>query len=81
MIQQSEALADRLIRYSSVPAEQVGVAVQITLGRAPTAGERAALVRFAREFSSEGGSSSRHRDTLAAMCQSLFACAEFRYVE
>ncbi len=81
VIQQSEALADRLIRYSSVPAEQVGVAVQITLGRAPTAGERAALVRFAREFSSEGGSSSRHRDTLAAMCQSLFACADFRYVE
>lgn len=81
VIQQSQALADRLMKYSSAPAEQVSAAVQITLGRAPTAGERAALIRFAQEFSSERERASRYRDTLAAMCQSLFACADFRYVE
>ncbi len=60
--------------------EQVEQAFLLTYGRPPTSGERAATAEFARKFASDSGRTGR-QGTLAALCQSLFASAEFRYVD
>ena len=80
VIQQSEALAARIVEETSRPFEQVDRAFLLTYGRPPTSGERTATAEFARKFASNSGRTGR-QGTLAALCQSLFASAEFRYVD
>ena len=84
VIQQSKALAERISQYYSTPGEQIRIAFTLTYGRPPTDGERAATASFLRSWrSSSGGNQSTGNGAspLAALCQSLFASAEFRYID
>lgn len=81
VIQQSEALAKRVAESSSRPAEQMEYAFLLVYGRPPTTGERTAVLKFIRDYAPTADRSSRLSSTMAAVCQSLFASAEFRYVD
>ena len=81
VMQQSEAFANRLAKASSNPTAQIESAFLLTYGRPPTAGERSATSAFIRQFSSSTSVRDRGAATMAALCQSLFASAEFRYID
>ncbi len=81
VIQQSEAFAQRVAKHGASPKDQMEYAFLLAYGRAPTAGERAAILAFVRDFASTTSFRSRGQDTLKALCQSLFASAEFRYID
>ncbi|MFK8111150.1 MAG: PSD1 and planctomycete cytochrome C domain-containing protein [Rubripirellula sp.] len=78
VITQSDALARRVAKQSSRPNEQLEYAFLLAYGRPPTSGERSATASFLRGFSKSGG---RGGETLSALCQSLLASAEFRFVD
>ena len=82
VIQQSEALVERLQKKRSSIEDQVDYAFLLTYGRKPTARELSATTLFARKFvAASGRDRPSNGETLAAVCQSLFASAEFRYVD
>lgn len=81
VIQQSDALAQRIRQSSSSSTAQVEQAFLLTYGRPPTTGERAATSAFVRNFVAPTSPRERGNATLAALCQSLFASAEFRYID
>ncbi|MAG93544.1 MAG: hypothetical protein CMJ48_07325 [Planctomycetaceae bacterium] len=81
VIQQSAALARRVARESSRSSEQITQAFLLVYGRPPTSDERSATTAFLRKFASSTNGRSRSQGTLAALCQSLFASAEFRYID
>ena len=81
VIQQSAAFARRVANESSRPEEQIEYAFLLTYSRPPTTGERAATAAFIRGFVPATNYGSRAPATMAALCQSLFASAEFRYVD
>ncbi len=76
VIEQSEALANRLKKADGNLKQQIDTAFAMTYGRQPTAGERQATARFI-------GSMRKIVDDQAMVlfCQSLFASAEFRYID
>lgn len=82
VIQQSDAFARRIAEHSSQVRDQIEYAFLLAYGRLPTSGERQATSQFVREFNS---ANYRSRDaapsTLAAVCQGLFASAEFRLID
>jgi hypothetical protein len=80
VIQQSESFAQRITEVSSKPAEQINYAFLLAYGRPPTSGERSATLSFVRNFSTSTSYRSRSAETLSALCQSLLASAEFRYI-
>ncbi len=77
VIAQSEALANRILKDAKTPREQIERAFVLTYGRPPTSSERTATARFVSSFA-DGRPS---KDTFTAFCQSLFASAEFRYID
>lgn len=81
VIQQSDALAQRIRQSSSSSTAQVEQAFLLTYGRPPTNDERAATSAFVRNFVAPTSVRERGQATLAALCQSLFASAEFRYID
>jgi len=81
VIAQSQAFAQRLIERSNRVADQIESAFLLAYGRPPTHGERTAAASFLRNFSAEIRYGNRQADTLAALCQGLFASAEFRYID
>lgn len=81
VIQQSAALARRVAKEEGRVADQVREAFLLVYGRPPTSGERAATASFFKTFASTTESRSRGAETLTALCQSLFASAEFRYID
>jgi hypothetical protein len=81
VIQQSESFARRITEVSSKPTEQINYAFLLAYGRPPTSGERTATLSFIRGFAADASYRSRSAETLAALCQSLLASAEFRYVD
>ncbi len=67
-------------------ADQIEAAFVLAYGRPPTRGERAATVAFFKNFrlAAANGSAAANRSATGAMtafCQSLFASAEFRYID
>ncbi len=81
VIQQSEAFADRVIRERTSPNDRLEYAFLLAYGRPPTSSERTAAASFIRDFASTTRFRSRSKDTINALCQSLFASAEFRYLD
>ncbi|MCM2370346.1 PSD1 and planctomycete cytochrome C domain-containing protein [Aporhodopirellula aestuarii] len=81
VIQQSAAFADRVIRERTSPNDRLEYAFILAYGRPPTPSERSAAASFIKEFSSSLGYRSRGEETIDALCQSLFASAEFRYLD
>lgn len=81
VLQQSQATAARLAQLSSQPREQLQYAFLLIYGREPTPAEQAAVAEFTRDFVPTLEGRARLTETMAAVCQSLFASAEFRYLD
>jgi hypothetical protein len=81
VIQRSASLARRISDENSGVSEQIEYAFLLTYGRPPTSGERSATVAFLRDFEPSKGTRSKGQEVLQILCQSLFASAEFRYVD
>lgn len=75
VIQQSQSFAKRVSESKSRTKEQIDQAFLLAYGRLPTSGEREGATEFIRQFNQPG------QATLAALCQSLLASAEFRFVD
>ena len=80
VIGRSEEFAKRLGEEYSTVAEQVKMAFVLAYGRPPTSGERAATAKFISSLKN-GNRRNISESTLAVVCQSLFAAAEFRYID
>lgn len=78
VIQQSNAFARRIIDESPRGNDRIGQAFVLAYGRSPTSRERSAAISFLRSFTAGERPSEA---TLAALCQSLIASAEFRYID
>ena len=81
VIGQTAALAQRMTDESTKTREQIERAFVLTYGRPPTSGERSAASTFVRDFGGTTSTGSRKHETLRALCQSLFASAEFRFID
>jgi hypothetical protein len=81
VIQQSRSFADRVVEETSRLNDQIDYAFLLAYGRPPSSGERSATASFVRGFAPSADSRSRGMETLTALCQSLFASAEFRYID
>lgn len=81
VIQQSEAFADRLLENADEPSERIRLAFILAYGRPPTDHENLAANSFVNRFESASEDQSKQREALSALCQSLFASAEFRYLD
>lgn len=81
VLQQSRATAERLAQVSSRPQDQLNEAFLMIYGRQPTAGESAAVANFIREFVPTVSGKDKLVETMSAVIQSLFASAEFRYLD
>ncbi|TWT82653.1 Planctomycete cytochrome C [Planctomycetes bacterium CA13] len=81
VIQQSNVFADRVLQQQTTPTKQLEFAFLLAYGRPPTSGERSAATAFIRQFAPTTSYRSRGQKTMSAFCQSLFASAEFRYID
>lgn len=79
VIDQSIEFAKRIAAVTAKPAEQIQLAFELAYGRSPTSREREAAVGFIRSY--VYGSDPKAPPALAALCQSLFASAEFRFID
>lgn len=77
VIQQSERFAARLLAEASDPEQRVELAFQLAFARSPSDGELAAALRLVNDFST----STESPRAWSVLCQSLFAAAEFRYLD
>lgn len=82
----ADAFAVRISKFPGTSAEKLIYAYQIAFGREPTADEKAAISMFWTRFSQQGAHGGRDAQAranfsaLSTFCQSLFASAEFRYL-
>ncbi len=74
---QSEAFGRRVAGSGRRTSEQIGYAYMLAFGRPPTSGERTATAAFLKRFTA----TATDAETLSVLCQSLFASAEFRYLD
>lgn len=74
VIRLSESFAERLSREADSNKDRVELAFRLAYGRSPSSEERSACHRFLRD------SGLSPKEALEALCQSLFAAAEFRYL-
>lgn len=88
---QVQAMADgfaiRVAQFNGTPAERLAYAYMLAFGRSPSEQELAAIRNFWMRFPDELGKGKatipreqRQFAALSAFCQSLFASAEFRYL-
>ena len=81
VLKQSEAFATRISKEVSTVPGQVDRAFELAYGRKPNAQERKAAIAFMADFSGTSKYRNQPFATLTALCQSLFASAEFRYLD
>ncbi|MEZ6088442.1 MAG: DUF1553 domain-containing protein [Pirellulaceae bacterium] len=83
VIQQSDVFARRVAKEASNLNDRIERAFLLCFGRSPTSTERSAATNFVRNFAVGDDGRSRNASELAlsALCQSLFASAEFRYID
>jgi hypothetical protein len=81
VIQQAQALADRLRAREGDDAGTIERAYRLAFARLPSNDERARAIAFLRDFPAREGSADRRREAWSAFCQALFAAAEFRYLD
>jgi hypothetical protein len=79
VIQQAEALADRVRAVEGDETHRVDLANRIALARGPTAAETDRALAFQRKFAARVGGNDPARRAWSAFCQALLAGAEFRY--
>jgi len=75
ILEQAEKTADRVLAAKSDGGERINHLYMLMLGRQPTEQE----IRIARQYFEDFSVVGR-RAALNTFCQSLFACAEFRYL-
>lgn len=90
VIEQSDALARRLLREAETAEERLDLAFQLVYGRSPAEAERRSSQAFVRSATRAAGDTSgtgraRSQDeqrfrAYSEFCQALFAAAEFRYL-
>ena len=78
VIRASDSFAARISKSSNRLDAQVDHAFVLAYGRKPTTGERQASIRFVITNRRQNGDDQK---ALSAFCQSLFASAEFRFVD
>jgi hypothetical protein len=76
-VQQAEAFAKSIAASTSDDAEQIQLAYHRALNREPLATE----FQQATELIASVAAESNHHQALAALCQALLICNEFRYVD
>ena len=84
VIQQSEALARRLMKDQSKPAERVRQLFMFSFGRPPTQDELQMSLGFVNDATEAATGRSRAEKAFAAwcqLCQSVMATAEFRWLD
>ena len=79
VIRQSNGFADRIKSSSGSVNDQINLMFVLAYGRPPTSGERRATESLVRSYG--GQTRSMTSSTLSVLCQSLFASAEFRYID
>ncbi len=80
VIAQSEALARLVYQSSEDRSEQIQTLFRLVYSRDPRPSELAAIRSFIDTFEVDGDQRTRAVRTYVAICQSLFASADFRYV-
>jgi hypothetical protein len=82
IVEQSRKTAERLLAKAAAEDHaRVSLAYELILGRSPEAQEREDAVIFVEQFSSRGeAGKSSPTAAWAALCQTLFASGEFRYL-
>ena len=81
VLQQSESFAKRVAKEHSKINDRIRSAFVLAYGRPPTTGEREATSDFFRQASRGATSQAQRSSLFTAFCQSLFAAAEFRYID
>ena len=76
VLEQSDALAERLQQADKDRSGQIDLAFQLVFSRLPEPGELEASLQFVDDVDR----SAKSTNALSAFCQALFASAEFRYV-
>ncbi len=77
---QADALAERVCSFDRDDARRVDRAYRLVLARPPSASERDRALAFLRDFAIRAGGADPRRAAWSALCQALFASAEFRYL-
>lgn len=77
VVAQSEAFANRIAKHDQNNSQRINQAFLLAYGRPPTKAERTAIATFLKAYTKTASDS----ETMTAVCQSLFASAEFRYVD
>ena len=77
VIQQSRAMAERINRVCATEKDKVTMAFNLVYTRDPSTTERVETEKFLAKFTND----SDKNEGLRAVCQSLFASAEFRFVD
>jgi hypothetical protein len=83
VLEQSDALARRIMKLSSNPIDRAGKAFHLVYGRAATEAELQSASVFFRKANESKGSLPREQQTfktLSEFCQALFCSAEFRFI-
>ncbi len=87
VIQQSQAMAKRIVATPLDYAKRIALAYQLTLSRPPTEAERARADAYLRTEArglipaKSGSIPEASLTSWSTFCQALFACAEFRYLK
>ncbi|GAA4462949.1 PSD1 and planctomycete cytochrome C domain-containing protein [Novipirellula rosea] len=81
VMQQSDALAERVLSSSQNPEEQIRYLFRSLYSREPDDSEISTILAFADDFPVAGLAKTRATKTVSAICQSLIASAEFRYLD
>lgn len=80
VIEQSQNLASRLIKkYPTDEPKRIDALFQTTLGRLPDQTEKANAARFLSQSQTEGGPTET--EIWSALCQTVIACIDFRYIK
>ncbi|MEM9585766.1 MAG: DUF1553 domain-containing protein, partial [Planctomycetota bacterium] len=77
VVKQSESFASRVSRDASSNLDRLDQAYLMTLARYPTSSEKAAIGRYGATLARSGETAQ----LWPTICQSLFALAEFRYLD
>ena len=83
VLEQSDALARRIMKLSSNPIDRAGKAFNLVYGRSATEDELRSASVFFRKADESKGSLPREQQTfktLSEFCQALFCSAEFRFI-
>ncbi len=82
ILEQSDRMAERVLAISGNATDRIRHAYRLALARPPSEAESraaASLIQDTLAGLPEGGGEKNRKQAWSALCQSLLACAEFRY--